>query len=88
MSGSGALNLGIWRFFCVVGVVGWGFGGWLFASLGGYLRVSEYICDFAGFICGFSIIFATRGGEGGSVERAAGWKGAAAGRILATFSFY
>lgn len=57
--------------FCVVGVVGWGFGWRLFASLGGYLRVSEficeflgYICDFVGFICEFSIIFATWGGGG------------------------
>ncbi|PLR70989.1 hypothetical protein CYJ37_19515 [Bacillus sp. UMB0728] len=62
--------------------------GRIFASFGIYLRVLGYICDFAGFICEFSILFATWGGGGGSVEREAGWKGAAAGRILATFSFY
>ncbi|AGX02702.1 hypothetical protein N288_03705 [Bacillus infantis NRRL B-14911] len=60
----------------------------IFAGFLIYLRVLGYICDFAGFIYEFPIIFATWGGGGGSVERAAGWMGAAAGRILATFSFY
>jgi hypothetical protein len=60
----------------------------IFAGFLIYLLVLGYICDFAEFICGFSFLFATGGGGTGKVERVAGWKGAAAGRILATFPFY
>ncbi|OXT15049.1 hypothetical protein B9K06_23345 [Bacillus sp. OG2] len=71
---SGALNLGFGAFFVLWG---WFAGG----SAGSYLRVWEDIC-------GIFDIFATGGGGGGSVEGEAGWKRVAAGRILATFSFY
>lgn len=74
LSGSGVLNLRVWRFFVwLVGRDGGSVGGYLrvleyicgifniFASFGIYLRVLEYICDFAEFICEFSLLFATRG---------------------------
>lgn len=49
---------GIWRFFCAVGVVCWWFGGRIFASLGGYLRVSEFICKFWDIFASLLGIFA------------------------------
>jgi hypothetical protein len=62
--------------------------GRIFAGFLIYLRVLGYFCDFARFICEFLLLFATGGGGTGQVERRAGWKRAAARRILATFSFY
>lgn len=63
MSGSGALNLGIWRFFCAGAEVGWG-------SAGGYLRVWEDICEFRnlfatllGLFAGF-LLYLRLGAEG------------------------